>query len=691
MLASGLLAPLWLAAFVLARQLTPRDAKSNALYLDDIEPRDVNLKIISPAPDGRVPLFSWETTSIPPQQLSGTLQSKLGAVGQFLSIFEFADVDVSASKTTPPTYNLQGPGNCKVFPGDVKWPSPASWAALKLVTGGALLKPLPQASVCYANTGGSVSAAKCQAMAKSWTDPFAQLDDPLEMLSALYQGMTCQPPAIFNRTNTCLQGGYPTYVVKITNVAQIQLAINFARNTGIRLVIRNTGHDFSGKSGGAGALSIWTHHLKDVAYLPTYKDSSYTGSAIKVGVGVQGFELYAAMDKLSLVALGGECPTVGTAGGWIQGGGHSPVSSLWGMGADHALGFEVVTADGRLVTANKKMNPDLYWALRGGGGGTFGVVTSVIMRVHKDIPVTAVSWNYGTGPNVTAATFSAAFKDYLTTFPEGAKNGIYSYWNVFNFGGAMTFSMAPYFAAGKSLAETRALIEPHFTKLKSLGIPVTPKYTTFPGFHAAYNASFPVEAVNNKGIVTASRMFPKANWATPQAFNTMYTALWATIESGKAIIGYNISPTWARGGKQDTAVNPAWRTGIAYLITGFPHADLYASGAELLAERENFTRGTMESWRKLTPGSGAYLNEGDRIQPNFQWAFWGSHYPRLLEIKKRYDPFNLFYATTGVGSEFYEVRSETGYPDENGRLCVKARPEMYFAEGPEYVEGSEDA
>ena len=135
------------------------------------------------------------------------------------------------------------------------------------------------------------------------------------MLSPLYQGLTCQPPGLFDRTGTCEQGGYPLYVVNVSSVAQIQLAVNFARNTGIRLVIKNTGHDFSGKSGGAGSLSMWTHNLKEIALLPSYEDSEYSGPAIKAAVGIQGFELYAAANQYGMIALGGECPTVGTMGG----------------------------------------------------------------------------------------------------------------------------------------------------------------------------------------------------------------------------------------------------------------------------------------------------------------------------------------------------------------------------------------
>jgi len=108
-------------------------------------------------------------------------------------------------------------------------------------------------------------------------------------------------------------GGYPSYAVNVSNVAQIQLAVNFARNNDIRLVVKNTGHDFSGKSGGAGALSIWTHHLKDIEFIPSYMvdGDSYTGPAFKAGSGVQAWEIYEAANEKGMVVVGGEgkvCP-----------------------------------------------------------------------------------------------------------------------------------------------------------------------------------------------------------------------------------------------------------------------------------------------------------------------------------------------------------------------------------------------
>lgn len=84
------------------------------------------------------------------------------------------------------------------------------------------------------------------------------MKDPVEVVSPMFEGLTCLPPSDFD-TKGCTSGGYPVYVVNATTVAHVQATVNFARNTGIRLVIKNTGHDLSGKSLGGGAISVWTH------------------------------------------------------------------------------------------------------------------------------------------------------------------------------------------------------------------------------------------------------------------------------------------------------------------------------------------------------------------------------------------------------------------------------------------------
>ena len=124
----------------------------------------------------------------------------------------------------------------------------------------------------------------------------------------MYEGKTCLQGTDPSLLGTCTQGGYSLYSVKATNVAQIQLAVNFARSLNLRLVVMNTGHDYNGRSTGKDALSIWTHNLKDIKYVANYKSATYTGPVMKVGAGVQGFELYEAADKYGVSAVAGICP-----------------------------------------------------------------------------------------------------------------------------------------------------------------------------------------------------------------------------------------------------------------------------------------------------------------------------------------------------------------------------------------------
>lgn len=107
-------------------------------------------------------------------------------------------------------------------------------------------------------------------------------------------------------TPSCSVGGYPEYVVNASTVAQIQLAVNFARENNMRLVIKNTGHDFGAKSVGKGALSIWTHHLKDSEFYGNYSTDTWSGQAVKLAAGVQVFEAYALAKKHDITLVGGE-------------------------------------------------------------------------------------------------------------------------------------------------------------------------------------------------------------------------------------------------------------------------------------------------------------------------------------------------------------------------------------------------
>lgn len=189
----------------------------------------------------------------------------------------------------------------------------------------------------------------------------ASVNSSSSVMAPFFANQSCDPWT--PRERPCELGTYVHYAVNATGSDHIAAAINFAREKNVRLVIRNTGHDYLGRSTGAGGLAVWTHYLKEITTVQ-WDDADFTGTALELGAGVQGYEMLQAATALGRVAVGGECPTVGVAGGYTQSGGHSALSTNFGLAADQTLSFEVVTASGELVTASKKENTDLYWALR---------------------------------------------------------------------------------------------------------------------------------------------------------------------------------------------------------------------------------------------------------------------------------------------------------------------------------------
>lgn len=122
----------------------------------------------------------------------------------------------------------------------------------------------------------------------------------------MYGAYTCLPQDIFPYEATCTLGALPEYAVNVSTVAQVQLAVNLARNLNLRLVVKNTGHDFGGKSMGYSGLSVWTHNLKEQTFYETYEQDDYSGPALKLGAGMQATEIYEACRDNGVTCVGGE-------------------------------------------------------------------------------------------------------------------------------------------------------------------------------------------------------------------------------------------------------------------------------------------------------------------------------------------------------------------------------------------------
>ncbi|KAK7430392.1 hypothetical protein QQZ08_003140 [Neonectria magnoliae] len=618
-------------------------------------------EILSSTSGSSAALFKDETI-----QLTDTILSNLTDLDlSHIELFQFDD-DSEETVTRRSAF-----GSCKTAPGDALFPSESVWKVFSLLLGGSLKKTVPFASVCYKNFG-NYDAKECEYISNNWYNgSYIQAEDRTAVNAVFFEGLTCVPPSLFTAGTSCSIGGYPLYSIDATSVAHIQLAVNLARSLNLRLVIKNTGHDFGAKSTGYGALSIWTHNLKSVKFYKSYQQGSYKGPAFKMGAGVQAFEAYKAAYDNGVTVVGGEGQTVGVIGGFVQGGGHSPLSGIYGLACDQVLAFEVVTADGRFVTASEQTNSDLFWAIRGGGGGTYGVVTSAIIKAHPKIPaVSSITFSFSSGTgNITDAMFWKAVKGYWERFPQWARdNANYEYFIISNIGTGYSFSIAPWFAPGMTITQLKALVAPMFAEWAEIGIDVEPVYKQYNDFYPAWQASFPLEPWGSSTIRQASRLFPVNNWANDTIINDTFEVVKATIEDGLYFIGFNIF-TGVKG-YPNNAANPAWRTTVLHGIAAAFWADNADEATKKIAS-DKLTFDWLAKWRAITPGSGAYMSESDYIEPNFQQSFWGSNYEMALTLKEKWDPRELFYATNAVGSEKWELQAKIfgNMPSQNSRLC----------------------
>ncbi|KAI8628454.1 FAD binding domain-containing protein [Xylariaceae sp. FL1651] len=595
-----------------------------------------------------------------------------------IDIGNFSAIAFGNRSTASPVYD--GP-QCKAFPGTAEWPFEPEWAQLNRSLDGALLKPVPPAAVCY--EGPYKNAAQCNFLLRNTSSTRFYLNDPSTVLTTWPEGDTCYATANSTGLN-CTQGGFPVYVVNATTVKQIQASVNFARNKHLRLIIKNTGHDFLGRSSGFGSLSIWTHWLKEFEFLPEYSIGKYKGMAARVGAGLESWELFAYMARYNMTVLVAGSYTVGAYGGWMLGGGHSALASTYGMGADQVLSIEVVTADGRFVTADVNQNKDLFFALRGGGGSTYGIVTSAIVKAHPPISVLSSSLAFSIRPSSTSPAnvtepFWAAFDEYHSFGLEIVDNGGTAYSYVSRIapqsgsnapaGFSFTTSIE---MPGMSATELAAFVQPLYGRIAALGISVPS-----PDVAQAANwvdVNHGVGDTPGNGGRFASRLFPRVSFENNTRFVATQRAIRDTVEAGYMFHGIHLSPTLdVAGYPGDGAVNPAFRTAVV-------HADVFEGtalrGLAPQAVRDSHAQFSvyMNKIRQATPEGGAYLNEADVEEPEWQKAFFGNNYESLVKVKRSWDPWSLFYTPVAVGSEGWLVKMDHGLPTQDGPLCHEQLP-----------------
>ncbi|KAM0815868.1 putative FAD-binding PCMH-type domain-containing protein [Seiridium cardinale] len=539
---------------------------------------------------------------------------------------------------------------CYCMPGDSCWPSATTWSQLNTTVEGRLIATVPIGSPCH---DPNYDAAACAALQGNWTLPTPHLESSSSVMEPYFANQSCDP--FTAQDKPCVLGNYVSYAVNVSSTADVVATVNFAKKNNIRLVIRNTGHDFFGRSTGAAALAVWTHNL-DSMEVTSWSDSTYSGPAMKLGAGVLGYTATEFAHDAGLVVVGGECPTVGLAGGFTQGGGHSALSTEFGLAADQTLEFEVVTAAGTVVTASWKKNPDLYWALSGGGPGTYGIVTSMTIRAFPDANIGGASLAFA-----AAYTTQDKFNEAVTAFHAMLPN-------MTDLGASVGYLLTNealqidpvtvYNSTAEYVQDT--VLAPFVAKLAELGIPSSTSYTTLSYYdhYATYMGPLPNGHLAVESYQFGSRLIPRSVIETNnEGFNSVVQNL-----TSQGVIAGVSAGSFANVQGATNAAHPAWRSAIMQmqLITLWDNSP--DAWDENLAAQKQMTNNFVPQLNAITPGSGTYVNEADFNQPNWKVDFFGPNYNKLLAIKNKWDPNGAFYSLKGVGSDAWTVASD-------GRMC----------------------
>jgi len=419
----------------------------------------------------------------------------------------------------------------------------------------------------------------------------------------------------------------PAYSVEARNVADIQAALAFARKHNIAVTIKTSGHSYSGSSTGDGTLLIWMHKFQKYGNIKKVftNCNKIHSNVLHLGGGQTWAEAYAAAGN-DYYIVGGGGLTVSTSGGWLMGGGLSAISRNFGMGIDNVIQFEVVLADGRHVTADACTNQDLFWALRGGGGGTFGVVTSVHFQMH---------------PSTTFVSVDISIKD-VETFPHPTEK-LYSFFDFWvkksphldrRWGGYWTLnSLHLYFQGSKEEAGTTFLDDliewRNGLRLNGLEqifvVPLTIK--EWEDFYD-WRKGIPTDKTGSKEFNIANRLIPRDRVISdPEGVKDLLKHL---VHNGWYTFNYFLGGAMTDVDVDATSVQPAYR--------------------KALWQIETFDDKMIKKLREfVTKDSGSGLNHASKKEPNWETAFWGKHLPRLKQLKKTYDPDNRFNCWHCIG------------------------------------------
>jgi FAD/FMN-containing dehydrogenase len=559
------------------------------------------------------------------------------------------------------------------LPGQPCWPSVAEWKAFNATVSGHLHATVMLGSPCFPSESNYDNATCANAKAHYFNATFReQTYGATEIVNWEACGpYNCYPSIFAAQGATCSLGRMSAMYVDAQSPADVAATIAFVRAHCIRLVVKNSGHDYLGRSTGPNTLALWMQNMKTYEFHSTFTaqdcpDANAANVGV-IGAGVTAHEAvqYFLQHGMS-VAVGG-CPSIAIAGGFGQGGGHGLLAPSVGLMVDQAIEFDVVTADGVLRTINQCNHPDLFWAMRGGGGGTYAVLTAYKFRLHPTVPLAVYHFRANISaaaitPNITKST---VLHDVITAFASNqttwSKNNISGY-DFFTPKTVEFFEVLP--AAGDPMTKLKELTQQvaYFLSNSSDLDIVTNEYILYSDLTELEIDQADLisrQAGSGIGNVLSSRMLTKDLFSSAANISMLVGAILQGMETAVSMVGLEIAaldipfgahktaPVNTPDTARTTSANPVWRQTLVHWITAAGWVP--GTNASDIAAMAMAARAGMEKIRDVLPVQAAYTNEADYDEPDWQSVFFGENYDRLLQVKQKYDPTVLLNAWKTVG------------------------------------------
>jgi FAD/FMN-containing dehydrogenase len=555
----------------------------------------------------------------------------------------------------------------RVRPADAAWPSPAQWQQLREAVGGNLLEVQPLFAPC----ARAPDDAGCRDVMDHLRNPFYLSDQ-----------------AAGTEVSGWLDAWAPAasvYAVKARTSADVAATVNFAREMRLRLVVKGTGHSYLGTSNAPDSLLVWTRAMNAVTLHEAFVPAGCAGKvdplpAVSAGAGAMWIDLYHAVTaEAGRYVQGGGCTSVGVAG-LVQSGGFGSFSKRFGTAAAGLLEAEIVTADGRVRTVNACSDPELFWSIKGGGGGTFGIITRLTLRTHELPEFFGAAW--GSIEAQSDAAFERLIAHFVDFYAEQLLNPHWGEQAAIRPRRTLKLSMV---CQGLDRGQARSVWQPFFAWVQAS--PADFHVTDELGAGAMPARDWWTIGKNRSLLPDTRTGVPAyhAYWQGDQdqvgAFLHAYDSLWlpdsllkdsagrsrlvAALISGshhkeielhfnKGLAG---APAEAVQATLDTATHPGVTHAFALALIadgegpaypGMPRKPIDMAAAH--ADARAIDLATAEL-RKLVPDAGSYVSESNYFNRRWQQDYWGANYGRLRSIKRKYDPEGLFFVHHGVGSD----------------------------------------